>query len=704
MVEPVSGPTKVEKCGEGCIDVWVGQIGDNYWKASCAFFEAAVSFNVVSPNAVTEAKLEEVYWDDYIQVYVDGDAVFDTRPNLSRCDAHPPNNHFVLYPFTDVTAKLRPQGQHTLKLRVLVGNGGEGYARIRIRFDPKAAITKDRWVSLTPDCPGLAAAMSDGMCADDHAVCTVDPGVWDGQSGQNCIGFDGLVRICEADLSPPPLDGISRTCSRAEYSATCDFDGTNAPCWTDGFGGVHCPNQVTGQADTCKALEQRGCAFIRSDCVEGANGSSTGICWLYKDVYDCGTSITVPVLQSASARYCAGPVRCMGEECVEVSRAKSPDFLRAAAALNTVQQMAMDKDCAVANDLSTCTVFKGQGGTCKTVGALVTSIDCCNAPKSVGLGQYLDLMTRVSQVDNAVMRLDAANAVRGSWEVLRTPVADTLNAVKNTVASTADSITGGYSSVATDFLKDSLVGQFSNMAMEQVATWVGETFGSTAGNLIFSSGGSAAFSQSGALNPGVTGSTLQVGGGGAMIGSLLNAVMVAYAVYQILVVIVQLIWQCEQKEYELAAKKSLRSCTYLGSYCNTKVFGACMEERESYCCYSSPLARILQEQIRPQLGMPYGDIKQPDCSGIPVNRLAEVDWNRVNLDEWLAILKITNRLPTAGNALEKLNLDQLTGQGSHFNIDGSRTNTLDRNVQRLAPLDVNGIRKQSESEGWAAGH
>ena len=133
------------------------------------------------------------------------------------------------------------------------------------------------------------------------------------------------------------------------------------------------------------------------------------------------------------------------------------------------------------------------------------------------------------------------------------------------------------------------------------------------------------------------------------------------------------------------------------------MFGACVEERESYCCYSSPLARILQEQIRPQLRYSYGDIKQPDCKGIPINRLDEVDWNKVNLDEWIAILQTTNRLPTAGNALEKLNLDKLTGQGSHFNIDGSRLNTLDRNVQRLAPLDVNGIRRQSESEGWAAG-
>jgi len=201
---------------------------------------------------------------------------------------------------------------------------------------------------------------------------------------------------------------------------------------------------------------------------------------------------------------------------VSIDRTQSQDFVRATAALNAIQQMAMDKDCAVANDVSTCTVFKGEGGTCKTVGA---------------------------------------------------------------------------------------------------------------------------------LNPGVTGSTLQVGGGGAMIGSLLNVVMIAYAVYQILVLIVQLIWQCEQKEYELAAKKSLKSCTYLGSFCQTKVFGACVEERESYCCYSSHLARILQEQIRPQLGMSYGDIKQPDCRGIPINRLAEVDWDRVTRTSGLRSCKPPTACP-----------------------------------------------------------
>ena len=363
-------------------------------------------------------------------------------------------------------------------------------------------------------------------------MCAVDPGVWDSNRNQKCVSYNGVQQICESDLQAPPFSGVSNTCTRVEVSATCDFDGTaNAPCWTDIAGVQHCPNQVAGQTETCKALEQQGCAFIRSDCVQGANGDVSGTCWLYKDVYDCGSIVSIPTLQGSSSQQCAGPVRCMGEECVSIDRTQSQDFVRATAALNAIQQMGMDKDCAVANDVSTCTVFKGQGGTCKTVGALVTSIDCCNAPKSIGIREYIDLLTRISLVDNAVMRLDATNAVRGSWEVLRTPVVSAWDAVSNTVGSAADSITGGYSSVATDFLKDSVINQFGNMAMEQVATWVGNTFGGTAGNLIFSSGGSAAFSQSGALNPGVTGSTLEVGGGGAMIGSLLNAVMIAYAVY-----------------------------------------------------------------------------------------------------------------------------------------------------------------------------
>jgi conjugal transfer mating pair stabilization protein TraN len=151
--------------------------------------------------------------------------------------------------------------------------------------------------------------------------------------------------------------------------------------------------------------------------------------------------------------------------------------------------------------------------------------------------------------------------------------------------------------------------------------------------------GAQAFDASGALTSQASSGGVQLGGGGAILGTALNVIMVAYAVYMIFNLIVQMVWQCQAEEYELAAKKELKTCSYLGSYCQSQGLGGCWEDRESYCCFASPLARILQEQIRPQLGWTFGTAKQPDCRGIPIDRLAGVDWNRVNLDEWLGLLQ-----------------------------------------------------------------
>ncbi len=101
--------------------------------------------------------------------------------------------------------------------------------------------------------------------------------------------------------------------------------------------------------------------------------------------------------------------------------------------------------------------------------------------------------------------------------------------------------------------------------------------------------------------------------------------------------VIQMVWKCEEEEFELNAKRALNSCTKVGSYCKTKVLGACIEKRESYCCFSSPLSRIIQEQVRPQLGMSWGGAKAPQCEGIPLDRLADIDWTQINLDEWLAL-------------------------------------------------------------------
>jgi conjugal transfer mating pair stabilization protein TraN len=102
--------------------------------------------------------------------------------------------------------------------------------------------------------------------------------------------------------------------------------------------------------------------------------------------------------------------------------------------------------------------------------------------------------------------------------------------------------------------------------------------------------------------------------------------------------------------------------------------------------------------------MTFGTPQNQDCSGIPIDKLETVDWDRVNLDEWIGILQSTGRLPTAQTADQKYNLDKLTGKGSRLNVDGTRLNTLERNQKRLDEgLDVPSVRTNAEAQGWSLG-
>jgi conjugal transfer mating pair stabilization protein TraN len=110
------------------------------------------------------------------------------------------------------------------------------------------------------------------------------------------------------------------------------------------------------------------------------------------------------------------------------------------------------------------------------------------------------------------------------------------------------------------------------------------------------------------------------------------------------------------------------------------------------------LSRILNEQIRPQLGRGWGSAKHPDCAGIEVADLARVDWSRVDLDEWLAILTRTGHFPTA----DTLDLEDLTGEGGALNVDGGRTDAAERSTVRSEGLDGDAARRDAEMELWDA--
>lgn len=104
--------------------------------------------------------------------------------------------------------------------------------------------------------------------------------------------------------------------------------------------------------------------------------------------------------------------------------------------------------------------------------------------------------------------------------------------------------------------------------------------------------------------------------------------------------------QCEPKEQTLMLKKGQKLCHYVGTYCSKKVV-TCVERKESYCCYNSPLARILQEQGRPQLGKGWGSAQNPQCEGFTQDELERLDFDAMDLSEFEALIVQKNELDSA---------------------------------------------------------
>ena len=184
---------------------------------------------------------------------------------------------------------------------------------------------------------------------------------------------------------------------------------------------------------------------------------------------------------------------------------------------------------------------------------------------------------------------------------------------------------------------------------------------------------------------------------GGTVGTAMAAVMWVYTIYSVLEILAQVIWACEESELQLGVKRQLRSCTYIGEYCNHDSFFGCIEERRTFCCYQSPLSRIVAEQGLPQLGMNFGTPESPDCSGFTVAELQSLDWTRIDLSEWYGVLVTENQLPSsAGEADNQYSLSNATT----LEHDPMGTNALDRAHDRVDEINPDAARNTVRENLW----
>ena len=115
--------------------------------------------------------------------------------------------------------------------------------------------------------------------------------------------------------------------------------------------------------------------------------------------------------------------------------------------------------------------------------------------------------------------------------------------------------------------------------------------------------------------------------------------------------------QCKSNEQYLAKLRSWGKrdgrCHYVGKYCTVKIKGVgCLQHKKTFCCFSSPLARIIQEQGRKQLGISWGEPKHPNCRGFTMEEFQKIDWNKIDFSEWINEEVIPNVEKNLNNKLQ----------------------------------------------------
>ncbi|MEH6616716.1 MAG: type-F conjugative transfer system mating-pair stabilization protein TraN [Porticoccus sp.] len=119
--------------------------------------------------------------------------------------------------------------------------------------------------------------------------------------------------------------------------------------------------------------------------------------------------------------------------------------------------------------------------------------------------------------------------------------------------------------------------------------------------------------------------------------------------------------QCSDEEKALVEAKKNKLTISLGQYCAEKVLGVCIRKKKAYCTYDSKLARIVQEQGKPQLGMNFGSAKHPDCSAITPEQMQQMDFSHMDFSDFYNDLHNNMTLPD-NNQIQQRIKDALGGK------------------------------------------
>ncbi|MEQ6347853.1 conjugal transfer protein TraN [Vibrio sp. 10N.286.45.C10] len=710
-----------------------------------------VEFELEEDVRISSVTFERVWVDDVIQFTLNEEIVYQYVPTKSYwfnngscrdgdCTSYPDydENGNWAHPYVDETgfpyqhtncefsssrvfttntnitsqfeaARASNRGIVKFKMRLGVGGGGEGKATILVRtvdpIDPKEFIEQSPvgcaaelgWIQDPSTCDVFG---SEGDQIYINPDCSNPLNQSGGQQGMMCSyggwecveseaahidDYDQFLIGLPINVPRPGQTSDGKACLKAnavnyECNPLPNQQICGQPYWPESNERV-CTSFTEFNAnipDRCEPYRNNAdCALIEQN--PAFVDPITGRAYVQESVYECNTYTNGNYSYTMEEDICTGEMQCVGGDCRYSELEMNDDFAEAMATFKMLEDIKSNMECENPDDVSTCKVFNGEVSYCG-IEQTGLGFNCCTL--SAGQTNIFDYIKGVYHhyaMEQSLAGLASSGAGFGSWaSSYPTPVTNTVTYVTDAVSAGWDfavrNITGEVGEAAAEAATESLLDEIKGELMKKVADLLPDAIRDAIFDTVTEGTGSTATTTV-SLNPAVSGA--------------FATIMAVYAAYQLIKLGAMMISECDDLEMGMGMKLDQQQCIYASTSCHKDTPFGCLIKRKHYCCYPSPLGRIIMEQAAPQLNISL-DPRNGQCSGMTLEQVSELDWDTIDLTEW------ENLIMASGLAVEHddLNIDTLSNQAWMPNNDDAM-NPVDLNQARFESTDADANLKET---------
>lgn len=358
------------------------------------------------------------------------------------------------------------------------------------------------------------------------------------------------------------------------------------------------------QTNNCQPLIDKGCTQTASACLSRL---PSGACQNTELTYQCTEKGSVTSTTTCGTSYCVTDAKG-NKNCFSSPDGADQDLAKTVVAMELARQAGVYREGEK--------IFRGVSEECRQQeNSIATS--CCdpqsgaktnNAAMGGGIGMTL-AMSGISNAASGLKHVASSYVFDYAFPRGYTEVAGT--------AATYASNGNAWSSVA-DLVEDSATSwspSVGYMGFSLVSSSSAAAVGAWSSSSMFASYTVTSF-------------------GGSSIALTFNP---ATFVVALVAMYYQSVTACGEQEQQLSMHKGAHLCEKVETKCEGAILVTC---KEKHCCYNSKLARIINEQGKPQLGK-----AKSDCSGFSPEELSQLDFSRIDFTEFINDVKQNITVP-----------------------------------------------------------